>query len=215
MIFCHRYNLSKGDSVFPKLTDIQSSKLAFKRKTSCAPRLTWTEYDGTSKVGIWFPNMGECRFSWSQSSWAMRSCDLRPLIEANSNGPWMKVCQDVIYWAICEMEQTCGGWHMKLKNPTIVSDSSSTLGVGTECPTSRDIEASTSGWWHYNTNRKSGRCRIQKETVSLACTKDTAISNPQRPPTLIAIHVHHSIQFCGTQKINGWCCKWWRQLVSE
>jgi hypothetical protein len=41
------------------------------------------------------------------------------------------------------MEPTCGGWHMKLKNPTVVLDSSPTLGAGTECPTSRDIEAST------------------------------------------------------------------------
>ena len=68
MTFCHRYNLSEGDSVVSKLTDIRSSQLAFKRKTSCALRSTWTEYDGTSKVGIGFLNIEECFFNWSQSS---------------------------------------------------------------------------------------------------------------------------------------------------
>ena len=66
MNFCHsRYSLLEGDSVVPKLADIRLSQLAFKRKASCAPRSTWTEYDGTSKVGIGFPNIGECCFSWS------------------------------------------------------------------------------------------------------------------------------------------------------
>ena len=59
MTFCHKYSLSEGDSVVPKLADIRLSQLAFKRKTSCAPRSTWSEYDGTSKVGG-FPNIGEC-----------------------------------------------------------------------------------------------------------------------------------------------------------
>ena len=89
--FCHRYNLSEGGSGVPKLADIRSSQLAFKRTILCAPRLTWIEYDGMSKVGIWFPNMVECRFSWSQSSWARQSRDLQPQIGANSNRLWMKV----------------------------------------------------------------------------------------------------------------------------
>jgi hypothetical protein len=84
--FCHRYNLSEWDSGVPKLADIRSSQLAFKRTTPCVPRLTWIKYDGTSKVGISFPNMVEGRFSWSQYSWARQSRDLQPWIEANSNG---------------------------------------------------------------------------------------------------------------------------------
>ncbi len=116
--FCHRYNLSKGDSVVPKLADIRSLQLAFKRTTSCAPRSTWIKYDGTVKVGSWFPNMVECRFSWSQSSWARWSRDLRPWIEANSNGPWMKVsrCEILshlrngtnLWWVAYEAEESNG-----------------------------------------------------------------------------------------------------------
>ncbi len=91
MTFCHRYSLSEGDSIVPKLIDIRSLQLAFKRKTSCATQSTWTEYDGTSKIGIEFPNIGECCFSWPQSSWAMQSRDLQPWTEMSSNCPWMKV----------------------------------------------------------------------------------------------------------------------------
>jgi hypothetical protein len=58
---------------------------------SCALWSMCIEYVGTSDGGTGFPNIAECFFRWSQSSWAMQSWDLRPQIEADSKGPWMYV----------------------------------------------------------------------------------------------------------------------------
>ncbi len=92
MTFCHGYNRSVADSdACSEASKIRALHWAFTTAVSCALWSMCIEYVGTSDGGTGFPNIAECFFRWSQSSWAMQSWDLRPQIEADSKGPWMYV----------------------------------------------------------------------------------------------------------------------------
>ncbi len=101
MTFCHRYYWSVEESnVCCDASKMRALQWALTTKMLCAPRSTCNEYVRTSKDGRGLPNIAECFFRWFQSSWAMRSWDLHPQIEANSKMVCEYMCQDVKLWAI-------------------------------------------------------------------------------------------------------------------
>ncbi len=61
----------------------------------------WMEWDGTSNCRRGFWNMSKWVFRMSQMAWEIWSCIFRPLMVANSKGPWMNVSWCVKFRAKC------------------------------------------------------------------------------------------------------------------